>query len=66
MKTRRHRRRGSKLADEFNAASIRHQQRWRRHPDHLGIDAVHGHSNIVGATLFPHNVGMGATHNTSR
>ena len=28
-----------------------------------GIDAVHGHSNIVGATLFPHNVGLGATNN---
>ena len=25
-----------------------------------GIDAVHGHNNIVGATLFPHNVGLGA------
>ena len=25
-----------------------------------GIDAVHGNSNIVGATLFPHNVGLGA------
>ncbi len=25
-----------------------------------GTDAVHGHSNIVGATLFPHNVGLGA------
>ena len=28
-----------------------------------GIDAMHGHSNIVGAVLFPHNVGLGATHN---
>ena len=25
-----------------------------------GIDAVHGHNNIVGATLFPHNIGLGA------
>ena len=25
-----------------------------------GTDAVHGHNNIVGATLFPHNVGLGA------
>lgn len=24
-------------------------------------DAVHGHNNIPGATLFPHNVGLGAT-----
>ena len=28
-----------------------------------GIDAVHGQSNIVGATLFPHNIGLGATRN---
>jgi beta-glucosidase len=26
-----------------------------------GIDAVHGNNNIVGATVFPHNVGLGAT-----
>ncbi|MEO8617846.1 MAG: glycoside hydrolase family 3 N-terminal domain-containing protein [Sphingomicrobium sp.] len=25
-------------------------------------DAVHGHNNIPGATIFPHNVGLGATH----
>jgi len=27
-----------------------------------GIDAVHGHNNIDGATVFPHHIGMGATH----
>ncbi len=27
-----------------------------------GSDAVHGHSNVVGATLFPHNIGLGATN----
>jgi beta-glucosidase len=26
-----------------------------------GIDAVHGHNNIDGAVIFPHNIGMGAT-----
>ena len=26
-----------------------------------GVDAVHGHSNVVGAVIFPHNVGLGAT-----
>lgn len=25
-----------------------------------GIDAVHGHGHIIGATLFPHNIGLGA------
>src|SRR3546814_2631607 len=26
----------------------------------FGVDAVHGHNNIPGATLFPHNIGLGA------
>ncbi|MCL6589610.1 MAG: glycoside hydrolase family 3 C-terminal domain-containing protein [Firmicutes bacterium] len=26
-----------------------------------GADAVHGHNNVYGATIFPHNIGMGAT-----
>lgn len=26
-----------------------------------GSDAVHGHNNVYGATIFPHNVGLGAT-----
>lgn len=25
-----------------------------------GVDAVHGHSNVRGATVFPHNIGLGA------
>lgn len=28
-----------------------------------GIDAVHGNNNVWGATIFPHNIGMGCTHN---
>jgi beta-glucosidase len=28
-----------------------------------GIDAVHGHSNVIGATIFPHNIGLGCTRN---
>ncbi|WP_371395926.1 exo 1,3/1,4-beta-D-glucan glucohydrolase [Fretibacter rubidus] len=30
-----------------------------------GTDAVHGHNNIPGATVFPHNIGLGATRNPS-
>jgi beta-glucosidase len=26
-----------------------------------GVDAVHGHNNLFGATIFPHNIGLGAT-----
>ena len=28
-----------------------------------GIDAVHGHNDVIGTTVFPHHIGMGATHN---
>ena len=28
-----------------------------------GVDAVHGHNNVDGAVIFPHNVGLGATRN---
>ena len=27
-----------------------------------GIDAVHGHNNVLGATMFPHNIGLGCTN----
>ncbi len=52
-----------KLADEFYAASIDTSNGGVGIPEIWGIDAMHGHSNIVGAVLFPHNVGLGATHN---
>ncbi|MFS1512487.1 beta-glucosidase [Chengkuizengella sp. SCS-71B] len=29
-----------------------------------GVDAVHGHNNVVGATIFPHNLGLAASRNT--
>lgn len=29
-----------------------------------GTDAVHGHNNVYGATIFPHNIGLGATRDT--
>jgi len=28
-----------------------------------GVDAVHGHNNVIGAVIFPHNIGLGATRN---
>lgn len=30
-----------------------------------GVDAVHGHSNVLGAVIFPHNVGLGATRDSA-
>lgn len=29
----------------------------------FGVDAVHGHNNVIGAVIFPHNIGLGATRN---
>jgi beta-glucosidase len=52
-----------KLADEFWSASMDRPSGELRIPVMWGSDAVHGHSNIVGATLFPHNIGLGATRN---
>ncbi|OYU35427.1 MAG: 1,4-beta-D-glucan glucohydrolase [Novosphingobium sp. PASSN1] len=49
-----------KLADAFHAASIRGRPGCPAIPVIWGTDAVHGHSNVIGATLFPHNVGLGA------
>ncbi len=31
-------------------------------PAIFGIDAVHGHNNVYGATMFPHNIGLGAAN----
>lgn len=28
-----------------------------------GVDALHGHNNVIGAVIFPHNIGLGATRN---
>ncbi len=45
----------------------RYQQRARRTrlriPLLYGVDAVHGHNNVLGAVVFPHNIGLGCTHN---
>jgi beta-glucosidase len=51
------------LADEFYYASIDTSDGGVGIPMIWGTDAMHGHSNIVGAVLFPHNVGLGATNN---
>ena len=49
-----------KLADAFWNASDSADWQGERIPLMWGIDAVHGHANIVGATIFPQNIGLGA------
>ncbi|MGT9866090.1 glycoside hydrolase family 3 protein [Stenotrophomonas maltophilia group sp. P373] len=51
------------LADAFYDASMDTSKGGKPIPLLFGIDAVHGQSNIMGATLFPHNIGLGATRN---
>ena len=48
------------LADEYYKASIDTSAGGAGIPIIWGTDAVHGHNNVKGATLFPHNVGLGA------
>jgi beta-glucosidase len=50
-------------ADAYYEASMRPNGGLPRVPVMWGSDAVHGHNNIVGATLFPHNIGLGAARN---
>src|ERR1022692_908620 len=41
-----------------------HTQKSRlRIPILYGIDAVHGHNNVLGAVIFPHHIGLGCTRN---
>jgi beta-glucosidase len=47
------------LADAYRAASLTTDARTPV-PVIWGTDAVHGHNNVYGATLFPHNIGLGA------
>jgi len=51
------------LADEYWVASTDTSDGRAAIPIMWGTDAVHGHSNIIGATIFPHNIGLGAANN---
>jgi beta-glucosidase len=46
--------------DEFQSQALRSRLRI---PLLYGVDAVHGHNNVIGATIFPHNIGLGCTRN---
>lgn len=49
-----------RMNDEFWQASVADEDA-PGIPILFGIDAVHGHGNVKGATVFPHNIGFGAT-----
>ncbi len=51
-----------KLADEYWAASTAPLPKGEPViPAVWATDAVHGHANVIGATVFPHNIALGAT-----
>jgi beta-glucosidase len=50
-----------RTAQEFRKVSLEARPGHVAIPVIFGIDAVHGNSNVVGAVLYPHNVGLGAT-----
>lgn len=51
------------LAEAMYQASVDDSLDGSTIPTMWGTDAVHGHNNVIGATLFPHNIGLGATNN---
>ncbi len=56
---------GSRPADDsaFGWRSmVENYQKSTSVPVIYGVDAVHGHNNLLGATIFPHNIGLGAAN----
>lgn len=49
----------AKMYNEYQSAMLKGNQI----PILYGVDAVHGHNNVHGAVIFPHNIGLGATRN---
>jgi beta-glucosidase len=49
------------MVDDFQSYALRSRLGI---PLIYGVDAVHGHNNVQGAVIFPHNIGMGASRNT--
>jgi len=50
------------LADRYFEASSQSADGAPAIPVLWGTDAVHGHNNVFGATVFPHNIGLGAAN----
>jgi len=48
------------MNDAFWAASMEEDDEHLAIPIIYGVDAIHGNNNVSGATIFPHNIGLGA------
>ena len=53
------------MAEVFYKASISEKNGRAAIPVIWGTDAVHGHNNVQGATVFPHNISLGAANDPS-
>lgn len=51
-----------KTTDSYWQASMFKDKNHLAIPLLYGVDAIHGHNNLKGATIFPHNIGLGAAH----
>ena len=54
-----------RMVREFRSVSIAPDGPGAGIPIIFGVDAVHGHNNIPGATIFPHNIGLGAARDAA-
>ena len=50
------------MVDNFQKQALKTRLRI---PLLYGVDSVHGHSNVLGAVIFPHNIGLGCTRNSA-
>ena len=48
------------MSDAYWVASMFEDEFHLAIPVIYGVDAIHGHNNVRGATIFPHNIGLGA------
>ena len=49
-------------ARAYRAVSLEQREGHVPIPVMFGIDAVHGNNNVIGAVIFPHNIGLGAAN----
>jgi beta-glucosidase len=50
------------MNDAYWAASMEADENHLAIPIIYGVDAIHGNNNVLGATVFPHNIGLGAAN----
>ncbi|MDM3870034.1 glycoside hydrolase family 3 protein [Porticoccus sp. W117] len=51
-----------RMNDAYWAASMEQSDEHLAIPIIYGVDAIHGNNNVLGATVFPHNIGLGAAN----